>query len=66
VSVNASPSRAAQRSITQVGASAHASVCTTAGARGPGGGPDRAAPGVRSRAAAELETLDGAVAIRTS
>src|ERR1700730_11027059 len=39
VSVNASPSRRAQRSITQVGASAQARVCSTAGARGPGGSP---------------------------
>ncbi len=37
VSVNASPRLLAQRSITQVGASAHASVCTSAGALGPGG-----------------------------
>src|SRR5664279_3115586 len=37
VSVNVSPSRCAQRSITHVGASAHASVCTSDGARGPGG-----------------------------
>ncbi len=37
VSVKASPRRLAQRSITHVGASAHASVCTAAGTRGPGG-----------------------------
>src|SRR5271154_5175754 len=37
VSVNASPSVRAQRSIIQVGASAHTSVCATAGIRGPGG-----------------------------
>jgi hypothetical protein len=37
VSVNVSPSRLAQRSITHVGASAHASVCRIAGTRGPGG-----------------------------
>jgi hypothetical protein len=65
--VNASPSRAAQRSISQVGASAHASVCTTAGARGPAG---RAGGGLaacaRSRAVAELEMLDRTVATRKS
>ncbi len=41
VSVNVSPSARAQRSITQVGASAHASVCASAGIRGPGGRPAR-------------------------
>jgi hypothetical protein len=50
VKVKASPSRRAQRSITHVGATAHASVCTTAGDRGPGGSwptsprPPRAVP----------------------
>jgi hypothetical protein len=39
VSVNASPSLLAHRSITHVGATAHASVCTIAGALGPGGSP---------------------------
>src|SRR5438105_1803260 len=37
VSVKHSPTRFAQRSMNHVGASAHASVCTIAGARGPGG-----------------------------
>src|ERR1700691_1152979 len=37
VSVNASPMRLAHWSITHVGATAHASVCNTAEARGPGG-----------------------------
>ena len=41
VSVNASPSACAQRSISHVGATAHASVCTKAGTRGPGGMPSR-------------------------
>jgi hypothetical protein len=35
--VNESPSRLAQRSITHVGASAHASVCRAGCNRGPGG-----------------------------
>src|ERR1700676_1043800 len=39
VTVNVLPIRFAQRSISQVGATAHTSVCTTAGARGPGGKP---------------------------
>src|ERR1700746_567892 len=39
VSVNHSPMPRAQRSISQVGASAQASVCTSAGIRGPGGRP---------------------------
>lgn len=50
VSVNVSPSRRAQRSITHVGAIAHASVCTSAGARGPGG----SAPFAGARRAAAL------------
>ena len=47
VSVNASPSRRLHPSISHVGASAHASVCSTAGARGPGGSP-ASAPAVAS------------------
>ena len=35
--VNESPTRAAQVSISHVGANAHASVCTIGCARGPGG-----------------------------
>ena len=45
VSVNASPRRRAQRSMTHVGATAQASVCRKAGARGPGGSPVAAARG---------------------
>src|SRR5271166_2387216 len=37
VTVNASPRLLAQRSRNQVGATAHATVCRSAGARGPGG-----------------------------
>ncbi len=48
VNVNASPIRRAQLSITHVGASAHASVCKNAGARGPGGNPAREPPPVAS------------------
>ena len=39
VSVKNSPTLRAQRSMNHVGASAHASVCTSAAARGPGGSP---------------------------
>ena len=49
VSVNASPSRSAQRSSTHGIASAHASVCTTAGIRGPGGSDVAAAGAPRCR-----------------
>jgi len=49
--VNVSPHRRAQRSISQVGASAHASVCMTGGMLGPGGSSD-ASPAARERSAA--------------
>ncbi len=39
VSVNVSPSRPAQRSISASARAAQASVCTTAGILGPGGSP---------------------------
>src|SRR5271166_6218611 len=41
VTVNVLPIRLAQRSISHVGATAHTSVCTIAGARDPGGSPSR-------------------------
>ena len=42
VSVKDSPRRSAQLSMTHVGATAQASVCSSDGARGPGGRPRRA------------------------
>ncbi len=65
VSVNASPSRAAQRSITHVGASAHASVSAIAGTLGPGGSRNSsiAADGVSARS---IGVAGRAVAIATS
>src|ERR1700686_2656389 len=66
VSVNASPNRRAHASITHVGASAHASVCSTAGALGPGGSTGACAAARVSTASGSGFTAAGALATPTS
>jgi hypothetical protein len=61
--VNASPSCLAQRAITHVGASAHASVCTSAGARGPGGSFVAAGSGRASTSTGVAEVLGAVLAM---
>jgi hypothetical protein len=64
VSVKVSPSLLAQRSITHVGPIAHASVCTIAGALGPGGNFPLPRSGAVSRAFdASTATADPVLAI---
>src|ERR1700686_1173035 len=66
VTVNVLPIRLAQRSISHVGATAHTSVCTTAGARGPGGKPGRAGgPAASTTFNPPLGVLGEAVAMPT-